>query len=438
MESDSYSSVAVTFLVLSLFAVYSFFVLAFQAISHSRSAHLEDPQLAHLRGVRRARSILDREDYFLFVAQLGAHFCAVTLLSLLGYIFFTNVLSEEVAAWHRYIGGILVFLGVVGGAFVYSQFLKSVVPHNPAVVLCRVAAPLEAAEFVLRPFVHLLRWILKVGLRPWGIRLPGEREEAASSEEISEMVEESSEAGLIEENEGEMIQGVIHFSDLVVQEVMTPRKDVVAVPESASLEEVVDLLARERFSRVLVSGSDLDDVRGVLVSKDLLTWTGKPGADFDLKQIMREAYSVSNTKRVKELFQELRRTGTHMAVVLDEHGGVDGVVTIEDLIEEIVGDIFDEYDSPEEEVSWRRTPSGDLLVSGSAVIDDLNDSQELNLPSGDYNTIAGFVINLLGRIPAVGEVIDFNGYKVKIERVHRNRIVRLRIVHAPTPNEAQE
>ena len=433
MESDSHNALILAAANLILVLAYGFFVLAFHAIARSRSGRGEEQIPAGVSGAKAAVRILDRAEHYLYIAQIGAYLCALTLMAVFGHSL-AAIPYWRASGWFsglgiidRWMGLILLVVVAAFAALVYVQVLKAVAYHGPVRTLCRLAPALDVCSRIFDPIARLLRAVLRCGLKPMGLSLPLEREEPASPEEISEMVEESSEAGKLEENEGEMIQGVIQFSDLVVREVMTPRADVVAVQEGAPLREIVDILVREGFSRILVVGMGLDDVKGVLVSKDLLPWVGKGDEGFALKKIMREVYSVPNTKRVRELLQEFRRTGIHLAVVSDEHGGVDGVVTIEDLIEEIVGEIFDEYDSPEEEACIRRTSSGDLLVSGGALIDELNTLHAMGIPPGGYDTIAGFVIHLLGHIPAVGETLEYNGHRIRIERAQQNRIVRLRI-----------
>jgi CBS domain containing-hemolysin-like protein len=258
---------------------------------------------------------------------------------------------------------------------------------------------------------------------------PAERDFGVSADDISEMVELSSEAGEIEEEEREMIQSVITLSDTVVREIMTPRTDIVSVTRDMSLDEVVGVFAKEGLSRLLVIGNDLDDVQGVLIAKDLIPLVGKVEPDFNFTRLIRPVYFVLNNKKVDELLAEFKREAVHFAVVLDEHGGVDGLVTVEDLIEEIVGDIFDEHDVPAEELEVVRTKSGDLLIAGSALIEDLNQSHGFSFPTGEYDTLAGFVIHHLGRIPSTGEIMEVDGIRIRVEEISQNRVVRLRIMY---------
>jgi len=323
---------------------------------------------------------------------------------------------------------------VAVAACVFFQVIRGFVFANPERVLCLISLPLLLMSRVLAPVMYPLRRLPEFVLKAFGLETPGERELGISADEISEMVEISSEAGEIEQDEKEMIQGVFTLADTVVREVMTPRPDIIAVPISASLSEVVRMFVSEGLSRVLVIGESLDDVRGILIAKDLMPLVGRSSEPFDIARVMRPPYLVPNTKKIDDLLTDFRRDRIHFAVVLDEHGGVDGVVTVEDLLEEIVGDIFDEYDSPAAERSVFRTKSGDLIIDGAASISDLNETHRLSLPVGEYDTIAGFIMHELGRIPEEGEVVERGPHRIRVDRVTQNRITRVRIL-SKKPNK---
>ncbi len=402
--------------------VYPLMVLSSVAITRSRGKYVRE--LAHegAVGARYARVVLSKANSCLLSLQIGSYLCAFVA----GLIF--------VALWPYAESGVrseivhfLEVLCAVLGSWMLAQFSKAIAFASPEKVLCRSAAVVLLLNRLLSPFVYVLEQLMGKVFGRFGIRIPIERELVVSAEEISEMVELSSEAGEIEEDEREMIQGVFEFSDTVVREVMTPRKDIVSVEESSSLEQITKLFVDERLSRILVTGSELDDVRGILLAKDFMGLVGHTTPRFDIKRFMRPAYFVSDSKRVDALLEEFKRDAVHFAVVLDEHGGVDGVVTVEDLIEEIVGEIFDEHDSPSDETPVVKTKSGDLLVDGSMLIDDLNDNHNLAVPQGEYDTIAGYLIHQAGRIPSAGEEYAFDGMKVIVEEVDQNRVTRVRL-----------
>ncbi len=244
---------------------------------------------------------------------------------------------------------------------------------------------------------------------------------------MSELVGLSGEAGILEEQECEMIRSIFSFSNTLAREVMTPRSDVITISDEASLAEVVDTFRQHAVSRLVVIGNNLDDVKGLLIAKDLVPLIGKEFNDFSVKGALRSASFVKGDKKIDQLFEEMRRQRVHLAIVLDEHGGVDGVITVEDLIEELVGEIMDEHDRPEDELQVTKTKTGDLLVSGALLVTDLNEHFDLALPPGEYDTVAGYVIQQLGRMPKSGDSVSFNHHVIKVEATKNNRITRLRI-----------
>lgn len=423
-------------LFLALF-VYSFFILAFTAITRSRSTRIRELARRGYPGTVYARLILSQAESHLLSAQTGAFlaalFAGLTTDALLNAPFLEAVANAIPQAGQ--IEGFVVALGFVGLVALIGlslvQVAKAVAFARPNRALCMVSVPMLAATRVLWPVVWFLKSTVGKGLSALGLSIPIERELAVSPEEINEIVEMSSKAGQIEDDEREMIRHVFTFSDTITREVMTPRKDIVSVPEAATLSELVAIFTQERISRVLVTGNDLDDVKGVLLAKDLLPLVGKSDPQFNVRRFLRPAVFVPNTKKVDDLLAEFRRDAVHFAVVLDEHGGVDGVVTVEDLVEEIVGEIFDEFDSPIEDVDVQRTKTGELIVDGSTIIDDLNTEHALGIPRGHYDTIAGFVISTLGRIPKVGEMVRWDGHQIRVEEVLQNRVTSVRISSEP-------
>ena len=259
------------------------------------------------------------------------------------------------------------------------------------------------------------------------VRNSNEREMSVSSDDLSEIVKISSENGTLEEEERALIDGVVELSERFTREIMTPRKDIVWVKEQGTTAELLNVLTREGVSRVLVCGRDLDEVRGILLAKDLLPLVGRSLSGVSWQTYLRPAHSVPNTKPVNELLIEFRQRGIHIAVVLDEHGGVDGIVTLEDLVEEIVGDIFDEFDSPLERQHLTREVDGAIFVDGSISIERIKADYGIVLPAGEYETVAGFILAQLRRVPSEGESFVRGSYIFAITEVHRHRIARISI-----------
>ena len=430
MEDGSTVTVLLVGLVSGTTLLYALFLAAAEAILGTGSRDFASPEGLEYFGASGARRVVAKGESYLLVCHGGMLLSLVAGGVVLAALADREQVFERLAA-HIGTFGVLVLLLALYAFFVVLlvQVVRAATCVNPEKMLSFIAYPLLFAGWICRPLILVLERVQRSLLAL--LRLPPPRglELAVSSEEISAIVERSSEAGEIEEEEGEMIQGVIEFSDSVVREVMTPRKDIVAVEETATLTEIVEVFTRERLSRILIIGTDLDDVKGILLAKDLLPLVGKNVEGFNVRRYLRAPYTVPESKKTDELLQEFRERAIHFAVALDEHGGVAGVVTIEDLVEEIVGEIFDEFDKPEEEIGLRQTKSGDLIVDGSTILDDLNEEYSFDFPEGEYDTFAGFVIHLLGRIPSPGEVVQFDGITIKVEGVVGHRVTRLRIVH---------
>ena len=229
---------------------------------------------------------------------------------------------------------------------------------------------------------------------------------------LSGILASGEEEQAIAEDEAEMVMGVMGLSQTVAREIMTPRRGLVCIPADSSLTDVINIIRESGFSRFPVQGETVDDIIGILLARDVLSFefpelirlgTDLADKQFSVKKLLREAYFVDGNKPINELLQEFKRRKLHLAVVLDEHGGIDGVVTLEDLIEEIVGDIFDESDIPEHTVEV--LPNGDIVVDGGQLVADLNSEFELKIPLGQYDTVAGYIFTRLGRMPKPGDEI---------------------------------
>lgn len=437
---DSDPSLFISFAVLfSAFAViYTLFVVASVALNRSTPTDFDELEEQGVPFASVARRIIERSDYYILSCQLGQLVAA----SSFGWFFYGLMHESAIEVLFNrgklvppsdidplwiVLGGIGAILVLALLTFTLIQIAKAIVGRRPEHVLCLIAWPIVVLSAILAPIMLPVRFLSDKLLGIFNLRRVEERHVVQSAEDISEIVARSSEAGEIDDEEREMIEGVFAFSDTIVAEVMTPRKDVAFVKLGQSLEEVVAIFKSTGFSRLLVCGVDLDDIQGVLLLKDLLPFVGVPETKLELTKIMRSPYFCSSGAKIDELLEELRSSAVHLAVVRDEHGGVDGVVTLEDLVEEIVGDILDEFDIGEEEKAIQLAGSGDLLVDGSMTIYDLNHIYELTLPEGEYTTIAGFVMQQLGKVPERGETFSFEGLVIKVERMVRNRVRLLRI-----------
>ena len=246
-------------------------------------------------------------------------------------------------------------------------------------------------------------------------------------EEFLNGLEQRRMEGVVDEEEQEMIENVLELSDTTADEIMTPRTDIVAVEVNSDRQTVLNTITGAGHSRVPVYEDNIDNIVGLIYAKDLLTEIGKAGADFKLRDKLRDAYFVPETKPLRALLHEFQNQKLHIAVLLDEYGGTAGIVTLEDILEELVGEITDEYEEPEPKYI-KKIDKNTIAVDARTYIDDLNDQFELNLPEDeDYDTVGGFVFSHLGYIPKTGESFDYENLKFIITSAEARKIKRIRI-----------
>ncbi len=250
-------------------------------------------------------------------------------------------------------------------------------------------------------------------------------EHEASDEEIQALIEEARDEGIIEKEEGPLIKSVMEFGDTTVREIMTPRVEMICISRNADIQKLRSLVINEKHSRIPVFRDRVDNIEGVVIAKDLLEFSADEYKNHSLDPLIRETYFVPETMKVSELLKEFQRRRQKLAIVVDEHGGVSGLVTMEDLMEEIVGEIQDEYDH--EEVMILEEGPQDYIVFGDAEIDELDEMIGSNLAEDSYVTVGGFITHHLGRLPQKGEKIHFGNLIISILDVSQKKIKKLRI-----------
>ncbi len=392
------------------------YVAAEFAMVRSHPTRLKGRDLKRRYGVDSSLKLIDHLDLSLSTCQLGITVASLLLgwwgertFNRLFFGFFAlfgptlqTVFSHAVATSLALV--VITFLHVVLGELV----AKSLAIRYPEMTLRIVAAPTLLTSVMFAPLIKGLTGCANIMLRFVGITGAAETERVHSSAELALMVSQSTQRGILDKDEEQMLHGVFSFSDTVAREVMTPRTDLVTLAVTSSFDQVVEIINQNRFSRYPVIGENVDEVIGILLIRDLLPYLNKfrnvgDTSAFDLRRAMREPYFVPGTKKIDDLLNEFKKRKLHIAVVVDEHGGVDGAVTLEDLIEEIVGEIFDESDIPEKDIIVEE--DGNIVVDGGVLVSDLNSRFQLNIPEGDYDTIAGFIYTSLGRIPRPGDQI---------------------------------
>jgi CBS domain containing-hemolysin-like protein len=406
-----------------LILLNAFFVAAEYGLVTARRTRIIE--LQH-QGNRRARDVLRitaNPPYFIAAMQL-----AVTLTSLgigaLGEQALSNAFDDFLATVLAVILAylILTFLHVVLGELVPKGVALG---HKEATALA-VARPVRAFFVVFRPFIWVLERATALVLRALGLEPPGAENEPLSEAELRMVVSQSTRGGEIEVQEQEMLYKVFDFADKEASDVMVPRPEVVALsidlPPDQALEAVMD----SPYTRYPVYRDSLDNVVGILHVRDLFSGLRERGMhDVKIEEIVRPVHIVPETKDLAALLSEFRRTNQHMAIVVDEYGEMEGIVTLEDLLEEIVGEIEDEFDLPDESIE--QVDDDTIKIDGTFPIDDFNERFHTDLPVEDYHTVAGFVFGLLGRQPEIGDDISHDGMRFDVLEVEGSRIIKLAV-----------
>ena len=424
--SDSLRIVAIWLILLG----NAFFVAAEYALVTARRSHLSE--LA-ARGDRRAAVALDltrKPLRFVSTVQLG-----ITLFSiLLGAIgepllerFFAPVMAATLAFVLAF--ALLTSMHVVLGELVPKALALS----RREQIALRVARPLHLFSLAFGPFVWVLDAAATLLTRPFGIAPPPAGVMVETEEDVRLLVAQAEEAGVIEEAEEEMLYKVFDFADKEVRSVMVPRPEVDAISVDCAPSECLAQMTETQHTRYPIYRASLDDLAGIVNVHDFLAAMEERGlAGFGIEELVRPAYVVPETKNLGALLAEFRRTGQRMAIVADEYGSVQGIATLEDLLEEIVGEIADEYELPDE--SLVRTSEGTFLVHGTFPVDDFNEELGQRLPVEDYHTLAGFVFGQVGRAPVAGDEVAWNDLRFRVVQMEGRRIKLLEAVLPAAPD----
>ena len=421
--------------LLGLIFLNAFFVAAEYGLVTSRRTRIME--LEH-DGNKRARLVLritGDPPRFISAMQLG-----VTISSLAIGALGEQVLSERFDAVMASFLAVIVALLIVTYLHVVIGELvpKGVALGHPERTALALSTPVQWFFVVFRPLIWLLQESTAVILRAFGLEPPGAEHEAHSEAELRMLLSSSADQGEIEHEEQEMLYKVFDFADKEAADVMVPRPEVVAISISLPAEEALRAVLESPYTRYPVYRESLDDIIGVLHVRDLIEAMHERGiAAVDMETLVRPAYMVPETKDLGALLTEFRRTNQHLAVVIDEYGSMEGIVTLEDLLEEIVGEIEDEFDLPDETVE--RVDDDTVRIDGTFPIDDFNERFKCGLPQDDYHTIAGFVFGQLGRTAEPGDEVSFDGLRFQVDSVDAQRIDRLTVTFQPWHHrEAQD
>lgn len=430
-EPDPVNTILQLFLIAILTFINAFFSATEMAIV---SLNKNKIRMLSEEGNKKAKmleKLMEEPTKFLSTIQVG-----ITFASFLSSAFAATGMSSEFASYlRRYniayseqIAIIVVTIILAYATLLFGElYPKRIALQSAEKIAMFSVRPIVYISKITLPFIKFLSFSTNLLIRITGFSTEN-LEEKVSKEEIRSLVEVGQEHGVINETEREMINSIFEFDDKLADEVMTPRTDVYLININKPLEEYLDELLEENYSRMPVYEEDIDNIIGILYMKDFVTEAYKYGfRNVNIRNILQEPYFVPETKNIDKLFKELKNSKVHMAILIDEYGGFSGVVTIEDLIEEVMGDIDDEYDDYEPHI--RKIDNNTYVANGLLSIDDLNEYLDINLVSDDCDTISGFLINIMGRIPEEGEkrLIKYENITFKIEEIKEKRIEKIKI-----------
>ncbi|MBN2369378.1 MAG: HlyC/CorC family transporter [Vicinamibacteria bacterium] len=401
------------------------------AIISARKSRIETLASQGSRTAQRLRSLQNRPETFLATAQIGVAVMGTLAGVLGGYLACRHIAPALVPApISRYVAPAAVATLLVGGGIIYAELiLGELLPKALALRFSETSALIVA--WPISWLARASQWparFLTMSTRAV-LMLFGLRDAAAatfvSPDEIKRMMHEGHEQGVLGKTEAELIHSVFEFSETPVLKVMVPRPNVFALDIETAPEEALRLIVESGFSRIPAYQESLDNLLGLLYIKDALLVLAKR-QPFQIRKLLHPVHFVPESKRVGALLKELQRQRSHMAVVVDEHGSVTGLVTLEDLLEEIVGEIRDEYDWEERPVE--RLKDGSLVVEGTVSANELRERFDVPIPeSSEFETVAGFILARLGAVPKGGEVVTSGGHRLTVVDVERNRICKVKI-----------
>lgn len=425
-----------------VFLIFLIAVNAFFAASEIALISLNDGKIKKMaeEGNKKAKQIaklVSEPSKFLATIQVGVTISgflasAVAAESFSGRItaalhpMMESVVSEDVLAAIVLviITCILSYFTLVFGELVPKRFAM----QNCEAVSMFVIGFLTVFEKVTRPFVKFLSFSTNGIIKLFGGD-PNATDENVTEEEIRMMVDLGEEKGTIEVGEKELIENVFDFNNITASEVMTHRKDIIGISKEATLSEILSLMEEEKYTRFPVYEGDIDNIIGMLHSKDVIKYVGcKNNLEFKVDDIIRPIYFVPDSKMIDDIFRELQKNKMYMAAVVDEYGGTAGILTIEDLMEQLVGNIFDEYDA-EEPVDFISLDENTQLVNGTVNLVEVEKKFDKKLPADEYDTLGGFIMGHLGFVPEEGDrpEFEFNGLLFKVEEVVEKRITKVKI-----------
>lgn len=430
-DPDPENVIGQIIILIILTSVNAFFSCAEMAMVSSNKSKIRRFAEEGRKSAKLVQKFLEEPTKFLSTIQV-----AITLAGFFSSASAASGLSDPLGAWltlHNIPYGsqislIAITLILSYFTLVFGELVpKKVAMQKPEAISMFCVKPIKAVSKVAAPFIKLLTFSTNIVTLPFGIK-ESNTEEILSREELISLVNEGQAHGVLNKKEKEMINSIMEFDEKIASEIMTPRINVFAIDITAPKEEYIEELMNTKYTRIPVYEEDIDNVIGMLYIKDFLKTAVKCGyKNVDVRSIMKKPYLVPESKIIKDLFRELQQSKKQIAVLIDEYGGFAGIVTMEDLVEEVMGDIEDEYDPVNFKV--KKIDDTTYIIDGMATIDELNNKLDLDLYSENYDTISGFLIDHLGSIPLENDdrTIEIENLVFKLESVKNKRIDKVKL-----------
>ena len=414
---DIYSRAIFVLMLLSLSAIFSSAETALTSISLAKIRQLKEENEKKAEVLKRVKLKIGDILSTILIGNNIVNIAATAIISELTVELFQGK-NSTIATTVIMTILILVFGEITPKTYATQNVLK---------VGAIIARPMELLSFIFKPILIVLTKITNVIIKILGGEISASSP-FVTEEEIRSLVDVGEEEGILKHQEKEMIQNIFEIDDLDVGEVMLPRIDIIAITEDSNIKEALDLIINCGHSRIPVYRETIDNIVGILYAKDLLQYSLLKEEILEEKTItklMRPAYYVPETKKANLLLKELQQKQIHMAIVLDEYGGTEGLVTIEDILEEIVGDIFDEYDNEVDLI--RKVDDSTYLIQADISLEEINDQFHLDLPEEEFDSLGGYVFNTLGRVPVNGDKVKYQNITMEVVKLNNRRVITIRL-----------
>lgn len=408
-----------------LSAFFSLSETAIISVSRIKIKHFKDQKIRGSRALSRLRENPSKLLGTVLIGNNIVNICASSLVTTMIILHMEKIGLGHLGYAVGIATGIMTFLILIFGEIIP----KTIALKNADRIALNTAPTIDILSSILQPLIQILTAISLPFIKIFRASVP-DKGPFLSKEEIKMLLAVSEEEGTIEEEEREMISSIFEFGSTVAREVITPRPDMVAIEVNEPVVKAVSLMTESGHSRIPVYEGSIDNILGVIYAKELLKIAGACPPNVTLRDFMRPLLFIPESKKVNELLHQMQAARTHIAVIVDEYGTTVGLITIEDLMEEIVGEIHDEFEKKEEK-SIVQIDKNIWEVDARMGTFDVNKKLEVNIPEGEYDTISGFVFSLLGKVPVVGDTVSFDDITISIERIHKRRITRVKIIKLP-------